>query len=196
MGQKIQMALAVSALTSAGVAIAAYTYARALPYRLTPMEDQLLGVAVGTQVITSFLVVVIGNVAVIAGRHQTHSGRRLGVAAIILGALALLLALVTVHIHSISFKLSGNDILELEARLTDAHLAISVAQLNRREAWGGGRLMWAQRSPQYGRSFTWAGFFCSGAGLRSVCVLSTRNSLWCYLHGLGRLGLSPCVWVS
>ena len=127
MGQKIQMALAVSALTFAGVAIAAYTYTRALPYHLTPMEDKLLGVAVGTQVITSFLPVVIGSVAVIAGRHQTPSGRGLGVAAIILGALALLLALVTVHIHSISYKLSGNDMLRLTVHLTDARLAIGCS---------------------------------------------------------------------
>ena len=87
---------------AAGVpALGAYAYTVALPYRLSPAQDQLFGVAVLVQLAGLALAVGLG-IPALRGDMRT---RRLAYTAIGLGALALLLVLFTSHVHSVSHPL-------------------------------------------------------------------------------------------
>ena len=93
----------ICGLTAAGVALAGWCYLICLPYRLSPSQHQLLPVAANVQAITSLIAVALGIAARITG------GRRIALAAMILGFTAFLLAIVTPQIHSWSPRVGGRN---------------------------------------------------------------------------------------
>jgi hypothetical protein len=85
--------------TAAGVlALGAYAYVVALPYRLSPMQGRLFGVAIVLQLLGVAFAVGLG----IAALRGTARSRRLAFIAIALGILALLFVMFTSHAHSVS----------------------------------------------------------------------------------------------
>ena len=113
MNNSKQLAFGYVAVTAAILAVASCTYRRALPYRLTQAQADLLVGAFSMHLITSVLAVLAGIAAVLITRHhQSILARRLGVAAIILGALSAFLAIAIPDIHSNAYPERPNHAVE------------------------------------------------------------------------------------
>jgi hypothetical protein len=98
MSPQVASRFGVAGSTLAVLALAACGYAFSLPYRLSPPQMALLGVATVVQFAGSFFSIALGAVAL----QGDSRGRRFGCAAIALGFIALLLAAFTGQPHSSS----------------------------------------------------------------------------------------------
>ena len=98
---RIARRMGVAGAVAGVLALGAYAYTVALPYRLSPAQDRLVGVAVLVQLAGLALAVGLGIPAL---RGDTRA-RGLGCTALGLGALTLLLVLFTSHVHSVSHPL-------------------------------------------------------------------------------------------
>ena len=81
------------------IALLAYAYASLLPYRLSAMENRLLG----TALVIEFLAITIAISFGLAHMKCGQGCRRYGFSAVALGMLTLILELIfATHVHSVS----------------------------------------------------------------------------------------------
>jgi hypothetical protein len=94
--------LGISGIATAGLALGFYGYEVALPYRLSLEQEEMLSRLAPMQFCASLLAFLLGLVALVAGRRLTSSGPLYAKIALVAGASALLLGILTPHVHSVS----------------------------------------------------------------------------------------------
>jgi hypothetical protein len=111
MTQRIPKVLDIGSLVASLAALGASSYALTLPYRISSLQEQLLGVSVAVQFIGATLALAMGIAANLISRHQRVPRRGLvSIFAIVFAAIALLWVLSTAsYAHSTSRKLGKSD---------------------------------------------------------------------------------------
>jgi len=114
MTQRIPKVLNIGSLVASLAALGASSYALTLPYRISSLQAQFLGVSVAVQLIGATLAVGMGIAANVISRHQRVPRRGLvSIFAIVLAAIALLWVLSTAsYAHSTSHKQGKSDALQ------------------------------------------------------------------------------------